>query len=245
MGWNPVQITIALWPVKNARPFLILAWVLFGVLIVGALIFAADTAVGSPESKASIPGITSITTWPFFGWGVLLLILTAVPLGLVLAFWAATTEAIAITKEVPEEYNVETSEPSESNVIINAPDNKGIIIGNNQGSVNIQAQKQPQLSLSQWKVTQLKDGNYQHQATLTSDIPATLPRVSFIARSASLISLKVMPSGGIGYSVVEGTVDGGRFMSFANVVPPYVVTAITKEPEDVNLKLSEWNPLDG
>jgi hypothetical protein len=228
---------------KWARPLLVLDGLLLTIFIVGGVLFAASAAIRSLDPNFAIPVLSEVIRWNYFGSSVFWFIVIAVQLGTALAFWSAPRpEPITITDKVPEAYQV-TSKDDQPHVNIHAPDNRGTVIGVNQGQVNIG--REPQLLLAPWSVVKLPDGTYQSETTLTSDTPTTFPRITLIAKSPSIMELTVSPNGGIGFGVVQGTVEGGQFASFANVTPPYRIRAITREQENVNLELSNWNPLGG
>ena len=229
---------------RNMRILVMVTWSLWGILIVGALLFVADSIIQRQNANASISQLSILTGWRDFGSAVFALIIIAVSLGLVLAFKAATV--IPVTNKVPEVYEVENTEPNQSNqpdVSINAPNNRGLIIGKHQGQVNIETQQQPRLSLSKWEVTQLSDRTYQSKARVTSDIPYTFPRLTFIAKAKTIMSFMVTPDSGVSFSKATGTVEGGMFDSSANLLMPCNLTVATREKEDIELNLTTWNPL--
>jgi len=122
--------------------------------------------------------------------------------------------------------------------------NDGIVIGQ-LDNLTIQGQPAPKLSLSETVRTQLPDGNFQSQATLTSNVPSVYPRLTIVAKANTLESIKMMPNGGVIQSYAEGTVGEAMFVSGANIVCPCVITALARENEQVTLEISDWNPFGG
>jgi hypothetical protein len=82
---------------KKMRPLVIIEWSLLGLLILGGLLFTADSAL--QHWKESIPGLSTLTHYHFLGLIVGALIVIAVVLGLVLAFNAAIVKDMTAETE--------------------------------------------------------------------------------------------------------------------------------------------------
>ncbi len=85
---NPSEITSRLWPMKMARPFVVLDVVLGTVLGLLLLLDAAN------ERLTTIPHYTELESWKFFGWAVLANIVVVVCLSVGLVFVASISKPI-------------------------------------------------------------------------------------------------------------------------------------------------------
>ena len=126
MSWNPFQVIGRLWPMKRARPLLFLEAVLWILLITGGMVFTTSAIIHTQDTSFSIPYLSVVTGWQYFGLLVLALIIITVPLSIALGFWASTRpEPMGITDNKPGVYRV-TSENGQPNIHINASNNSGI-----------------------------------------------------------------------------------------------------------------------
>lgn len=92
MDWNPIEVTQKLWPMNYwFRALLVLEWTVIGTLLLFVLLAGAQSLSKSINPEATVPVLTTLVKWRFFGWATFTLILLVVGIGLPMAFISATT----------------------------------------------------------------------------------------------------------------------------------------------------------
>ncbi|MBI4338559.1 MAG: hypothetical protein HY680_01245 [Chloroflexi bacterium] len=233
MDWNPIEVTATLWPITRAKPFLVLAWILWFPLTGGVVLIGTHLAIRQISTHAGIPFLPQFTNWHYFGVTVFAYIMIALLLAIGLSFWSATKQPQSVQSPTTAPSEEATMQPP-SNITQNIyGGNYGLVIG----QLTIQGD-QPRISLSDQTELELADRNYQYTSILNVQTTYVLPQLRVIARAPSVKSLKVTAlRAGIQITGWSGERDGFHFTTIQNVAGQYRIVAVTRNPERVVIDL--------
>jgi len=105
------------------------------------------------------------------------------------------------------------------------------------GVVNIQAEPQPRIDLSE-TIHQETDAGHLYEAILTVDTRYPIPQLSVIAHAKSIQSLDVAPhAAGVFMYGHTGKREGYHFTTLQNAAGKYTIRVTTAEPEQIKIDL--------
>lgn len=140
---------------------------------------------------------------------------------------------VNITPEALEKIMSE-QQPQQPNIHVESHGQQG---GITAGIVNIQADLQPKIELSEVTHNEVANG-HQYEAILTVDTHYTVPQIRITAHAPSIQSLDVAPQrSGMHMFGHTGKREGYHFTTIQNAAGKYRIRVTTAEPEEVAIDL--------